>query len=97
MTPLMTPSRALLQEFLPSESFARNQDEEDTETSVDEEGDGKDHDRAFGEKFADVRLADAREVERGVFAEADEREDGIERILVRSKEIYAQSEWKDDL
>lgn len=59
-------------------SLAGHQDEEDAEAGVDQDGDRQNHDRSFGEKFTDVRLADTREVEGGVLAVSNKCHDRVE-------------------
>lgn len=63
-------------------SLSGNEDEEHAEGGVDKEGDGEEHESSFGEKAADVGLADAREVEGGIFAKTQEGENGVQRVLV---------------
>lgn len=78
--------------FPPSKSFAGHQDEQHQDGRVDEGRHGQDHEGSLCEQFPDVRLADAGEVERGVLAQADEGQDGVQGVLVRGEEVDAQGE-----
>ena len=78
-----------------SEPLPRNEDEEHAKRSIDQNSDSQDHNSTLSKKRANVRLAYAGEVKRGVLAETDEGKNGIQRILIRSKEIYTDSEGQD--
>lgn len=81
----------------PLQSFARYQDEQNADGSIDEHCHGEDHDRPANEELPNIRLAHAGEVEGRVFAQADQCEDGIQRVLIRRKAVDANCEGEDEL
>lgn len=86
------------QNLLPSsESFAWDQNEEHTKCGVDEGRNSEHHDCAACKKLADIRFPHPSKVERGVLAEADKGEDGVERILIRGETVYPDCEGENEL
>lgn len=77
--------------------FAWDKDEEHTKCCNNQESDRKDHDGPFDEELTNVRFTDSREIERRVLAQADESKDRIQGVLVRGKEVDANSEGKNEL
>lgn len=47
--------------------------------------------------MADVGFADAGPVHEGVFAQADQGEDGVERVLLGGEAVDADGEGEDEL
>lgn len=79
------------------ESLARNKNEEDAESSVYQHSDGKNHESSLGKELADIGFPNAGKVEGGVFAETEQRQDGVKRVLVRSEEVHSHSKRQDEL
>lgn len=79
------------------ETFARNQNEEDAEGRVDEQRDSEHHDGALREELPDVGLSYPGEVKGRVLAVSDEGEDGVQRVLIRGKEVDAEGKGENEL
>ena len=47
--------------------------------------------------MANVWFADAGPVHEGVFAQPDQSEDGVERVLLGGEAVDADGEWEDEL
>lgn len=91
------PANKLPRAALNSKPLAWDQHEQHAERRVDEDCHGEHHERPPSEQLPDVGFAHAGEVERGVFAQTDEGEDGIERVLIGGKAVDPNREGKNKL
>lgn len=57
--------------------LARDQDEQDAQSGVNEESNGKNHEGSFGEKLTDVRLSNLGVIKGCVFAETNKSHDRV--------------------
>lgn len=73
--------------------FAGHKDEQDAQGGSGESRHDEDNECSLDQQSADVGLADARKVEWRVFAEAEQRHDGVERVLIRGEKVDADCEW----
>ena len=80
-----------------SESLARDKNEEHAECGINKDCHCQDHDCSFRKKLANVRLADAREVEWRVLAEADECHDGVQGVLIGGEKVDPNGERQYEL
>lgn len=77
--------------------MARNEDEQDDKADADEHREEEDHECSLVEQLANVRLADASPVHKGVLAQAGKSEDGIDAVLLRGQGVDADREREDEL